>query len=329
MDLSTLVTPPAVFLGDVDFWVSVGVLAGTYVIVGLGLQLNVGFTGIVNFGAAGFMAIGAYATAILVLDAGLPFLLACAGATLITIVAGLIIGLPSLRLRADYFAIVSIGIAEVIRYGALNVPSVTGGTQGLFCDDTTCFDDAWLDFSTTVEGWLETVGMSDPPQLAPLLLVVWVVAVIAAVALTTLQRTPWGRVTRAIREDEDAARALGKNTFVYKLQSLSIAAFLGALAGLFLALNLGTVHPQDYKPVVTFYAYSVLILGGMASYWGVLVGSIIFWSLIEATRFVDLPVTESQEAAIRFALVGVIIVAIMTLRPQGLFGKREEMVLGD
>jgi branched-chain amino acid transport system permease protein len=319
----------ALFLGNFDFWISVGVLAGTYAVVALGIQLNVGYTGILNFGAAGFMAIGAYTVVILILEVGMPFLLACLLGMVVSIIAGLIIGLPSLRLRADYFAIVSIGIAEMIRYAALNLPGLTGGTRGLFCEGSRCWDDWWASASKTITGWIEGLGWQHPSFLTPLLIVTWVIVVVVALALSLLQRTPWGRVVRAIREDEDAALALGKNTFVYKLQSLSIASALGALGGLLLAMNLSTVNPEDFKSVVTFYAYGVLILGGLASYWGVIVGSIIFWSLMEATRFVHLPFTETQDAAIRFALVGVILVAVMTLRPQGLLGNRKEMVLGE
>jgi branched-chain amino acid transport system permease protein len=118
--------------------------------------------------------------------------------------------------------------------------------------------------------------------------------VVVTIGLRFIQGSPWGRVLRAIREDEDAARALGKNALSYKLQSLAIAAAIGAMAGFFLALDLATVHPQDYEPLVTFFAYGVLVLGGLASYWGVLLGGGIFWAVLE-----------------------------------GMFGKREEMVLGE
>jgi branched-chain amino acid transport system permease protein len=136
-------------------------------------------------------------------------------------------------------------------------------------------------------------------------------------------------VLRAIREDEDAARALGKNTLLYKLQSLAISALLGALAGFYLALFLATIHPEDYEPLVTFFAYGVLVLGGLANYWGVAIGSIILWTVLEATRFIDLPISEERQAALRFAIVGVVLILLMAFRPQGMFGKREEMVLGD
>jgi branched-chain amino acid transport system permease protein len=316
---------------DLGFWTGVGVIGGTYALVALGLQINVGYTGIVNFGQAAFMAVGAYTMAILVLKAGFSFWLALPIAVLVAMGFGVLVGLPSLRLRADYFAIATIAMAEVVRLFAQNARGLTGGTLGLFCEEDSCYDDTWLDFSESIEGFLGNFW-SDPEALFPLLLVVWATVVIATVALSYFQNTPWGRVLRAIREDEDAARALGKHTLLYKLQSLAIAALLGSLAGFFLALNLATIHPADFEPLVTFFAYGVLVLGGLASYRGVAIGAVILWALLEATRFLDLPdppFTETRVAALRFAIVGVLLILLMAYRPQGLLGKREEMVLGE
>jgi branched-chain amino acid transport system permease protein len=321
-------------LTDPDFWVSVGVLAGIYAIVALGLQLNTGFTGIVNFGMAAFMAIGAYTMAILVLKAGFSFWLSLPFAVGASMLFGVIVGLPSLRLRADYFAIATIAMAEVIRIFAQNARGLTGGNQGLFCsqdDPSNCFPDAWNSISESMEDFISNFW-SDPPTLLPLLLVILVVVALATVALIYVQGSPWGRVMRAIREDEDAALALGKNTLAFKLQSLAIAAVLGSIAGFFLALDLRTVHPLDFEPLVTFFAFSVLILGGMANYKGVMFGSILFWFVLEGTRFIDLPdppFTETRIAALRLAITGLLLIGLMAFRPQGLFGKREEMVLGE
>jgi branched-chain amino acid transport system permease protein len=319
-------------LTDAGFWISVGVIAGTYAIVALGLQLNTGFTGIVNFGQAAFMAIGAYTMAILVLKVGLSFWLSLPVAMAAAMLFGVIVGLPSLRLRADYFAIATIAMAEVVRLFAQNARDLTGGNQGLFCDPnnpSNCFTDSWRDLSGSINDFVSNFW-SDPDSLFPLLLVIWITVGLATLALTWLQRTPWGRVLRAIREDEDAARALGKNTLLFKLQSLAISACLGAIAGFFLALDLATVHPLDYEPLVTFFAFSVLILGGMGSYRGVAVGSILFWFVLEGTRFIDLPdppFTETRIAAVRLAITGLLLIGLMAFRPQGIFGKREEMVL--
>ena len=309
---------------DLGFWTGVGILAGTYTIFALGLQINVGYSGIVNFGQAGFMALGAYTMGILVVEAGWSVWLALPASIVVAVSFGLLVGLPSLRLRADYLAIATIAAAEIVRLTARNARDLTGGNQGLFG-----FDDTWADISDTIEGWLESAGWSNPESLFPLLIVVWLVALLATVALAALQRTPWGRVLRAIREDEDAARALGKRTLVYKLQSLSIAAALGAISGWFLALNLSFLNPQAYEPLVTFLGYGVLVLGGLANYWGVAIGSIVFWTIQEATRFIDLPISAEKEAAVRFMIVGLLLILLMAFRPQGMFGKREEMVLGD
>jgi branched-chain amino acid transport system permease protein len=336
LDPGTLV-PLAVTLQaltDPDFWVSVGVLAGIYAIVALGLQLNTGFTGIVNFGMAAFMAIGAYAMAILVLKAGFSFWLALPCAVLVSMLFGVLVGLPSLRLRADYFAIATIAMAEVVRLFAQNARGLTGGNLGLFCDlndPSNCYPNTWNDISESINNFISNFW-SDPPTLLPLLIVIWVTVGLATLVLLRLQRMPWSRVLRAIREDEDAAKALGKNTLAFKLQSLAIAAVLGSIAGFFLALDLRTVHPLDFEPLVTFFAFSVLILGGLGSYRGVAVGAVLFWFVLEGTRFIDLPdppFTETRIAAVRLALTGLLLIGLMAFRPQGLFGKREEMVIGE
>jgi branched-chain amino acid transport system permease protein len=322
-------------LTDVDFWISVGVLAGIYGIVAVGLQVNTGFTGIVNFGMAGFMAVGAYSMAIFVLETGLSFWVALPLAMLVTMLFGVLVGLPSLRLRADYFAIATIAMAEVVRLFAQNARDLTGGNQGLFCaddDPSNCYTNTWRDISDSINDDFIANFWSDPPTLLPLLLVIWATIGIAVVVLTYMQKSPWGRVLRAIREDEDAARALGKNTLLFKLQSLATAALLGAIGGVFLALNLATLHPIEFEPLVTFFAFSILVLGGLANYKGVAVGAVLFWFVIEGTRFIDLPdppFTETRIAALRLAITGLLLIGLMVYRPQGLFGKREEMVLGE
>jgi branched-chain amino acid transport system permease protein len=309
---------------DIEFWTSVGVFAGIYTIFALGLQLNVGFTGIQNFGQAGFMAIGAYSMAILTAEEGMNFWLSLPISVLITIAFGLIVGLPSLRLRADYFAIATIAFAEAIRLIALNARDLTNGAQGIFG-----FDSSWTSVSESIEDFIVDLGWTEVPALFPLFLVTWGLAVLLMFVLTRVQGTPWGRVLRAVREDEDAARALGKNAFSYKLQSLAIAATIGALSGWLLAIQLAFVVPDEFQPIVTFIGYVVLVLGGLANYWGVAVGAIILWTVLEGLRFLELPISETKIAALRFIIVGLVLIALMAFRPQGMFGKRQEMVLGD
>ena len=319
-------------LSQPGFWIGVGVIAGIYALVALGVQLNVGFTGIVNFGQAAFMAIGAYSMAILTVKAEISFWFALPLAILITIGFGLLVGLPSLRLRADYFAIATIAMAEVVRIFAQNARSLTGGNQGLSCADDDpglCYFGQWRDVSEWINDNIGTIFFSDPETVFPLLLVVWATVILATFALTYVTDSPWGRVLRAIREDEDAALALGKNTLRFKLQSLAISATLGAIGGFFFALNLAAVYPVSFEPLVTFFAFTVLILGGLANYRGVAFGAILFWFVLEGTRFIDLPFSETRIAALRLAIGGLLLIGLMAFRPQGLFGKKEEMVLGE
>jgi branched-chain amino acid transport system permease protein len=303
-----------------DFWIGAAVIAGIYGIFTIGLQLNIGYTGILNFGQAGFMAIGAYTMGILVVDHHWSFWLALPVATLAAMLSGLLIGIPSLRLRSDYFAIATIAFAEIVRYTAQNA-NFTGGNQGILG-----YDQSWRNFSDWGLRQLDRIGLGDQIQL-PLLIIVWVVFALLILFISRLQRTPWGRVLRAIREDEDAARALGKNVFAYKLQSLMVAAAMGSIAGYFLALNVTIIYPNEFEPTFTFFGYAILVLGGFGSYFGVVVGALLLWTILEGTRLIQLPVSADQVAAIRFMIVGFILVVIMALRPQGILGKREEMLL--
>ena len=309
------------FLANEDFWINVGVLATTYGVFALGIQLNVGTTGIMNFGQAGFMAVGSYAMGILVVKSGLSFWLALALGIPVAIAAALLVGLPSLRLRADYFAISTLAFSEIVRIVADNWDGLTGGNLGLFG-----YGDAWADASVRIDGWLEHLGIA-PRFLLPLLLVNLVILLVLTLLVALMVRSPWGRVLRAIREDEDAARALGKNTFVYKLQSLSVSAALAAIAGYMLAINISILSPANFDPVLTAYAYVIVILGGLGSYLGVVVGSFFLIFVLEATRYIELPLSDARVAALRFMIVGLVLMLLVVFRPQGLFGKRQELTL--
>jgi branched-chain amino acid transport system permease protein len=307
---------------SVDFWIGVGVLAGIYGIFTLGLQLNAGFTGILNFGQAGFMAIGAYTVGLLVADHGWSLWLALPAGVGLAVLAGILVGIPSLRLRSDYFAIATIAFAEIVRYTLQNA-RFSGGNQGVLG-----FDDEWRAIASAVLDSLKPLGLGleDRTQL-PLLVVVWLTFAALVVALTALQGTPWGRVLRAIREDEDAAAALGKNVLSYKLQSLGLAAAIAAVAGFFVALNVSYLFPTVFDPTFTFLGYAILILGGYASYAGVAVGGVLLWALLEGTRFIELGLDGNQQASLRFVIVGVFLILLSALRPQGLLGSRDEMVM--
>jgi branched-chain amino acid transport system permease protein len=307
--------------GHLDFWLGVGIVAGIYAIFTLGLQLNVGFTGIVNLGQAGFMAIGAYAMAILIVNYGWSPWLALPAATLVAMLAGVIVGMPAVRLRGDYLAIATIAAAEIVQSTAQNAINLTGGNNGLLG-----FDAAWQTIQIWALGLLATIGLGQTDQI-PLFVLTWITFGVLLVILVTLQHTPWGRVLRAIREDEDAAEALGKNAYAYKIQSLALAAAIGAIAGYLLALNITLIYPGTYSADFTFIGFAILVLGGLGSYSGVALGSILLWFVLESARFIDLPLSADKVAALRLLIVGLILIFVMAVRPQGILGRREEMVL--
>ena len=228
-----------------EFWIGVGVLAAIYGIFSVGLQVNIGYTGIYNFGQVGFMAIGAYAMATLVVKARLSFWLALPLASGMAITLGVALGLLGLRLRSHYFAIATISFAEITRYVIQDL-KVTGGTAGMLG-----FEASW----TRVATWMSAqLHLAPKYYLAPLLIVAWIVFLFVVFGVRALLRTPWGRVLRGIREDEDAVRALGKNTLRFKVQSLALAAFLGSVAGYLLALDLNYLSPDAFTSDTTFIA---------------------------------------------------------------------------
>jgi branched-chain amino acid transport system permease protein len=312
------------WISNADFWIGVGILSATYGIFALGIQLNQGTTGITNLAQAGFMAIGAYTFGILVVREGWSWWVAMPAGIVVAMAAAILVGLPSLRLRADYFAIATLAFSEIVRYLADNARDLTNGSQGLFG-----YNGDWFRLSLAIERRLDQIGVPTPGFLLPLMLVSVGLLLVLCLLMAALVRTPWGRVLRAIREDEDAARALGKNTLAYKLQSLALSAALAAIAGFVLALNLTLLTPEQFDPVFTIFGYVVVILGGLGSYVGVIVGSFILMTLLEATRYLDLPLAADRVAAVRFIVVGGVLVLLMAFRPQGIFGKRQEMVLGD
>jgi branched-chain amino acid transport system permease protein len=296
------------------------VLAGIYGIFAAGLQVNIGYTGIYNFGQVGFMAIGAYGMATLVVKEHLSFWLALPLASAMSVVLALALGLLGLRLRSHYFAIATISFAEITRYVIQDL-KITGGTTGLLG-----FQTSWTRIST----WMSSeLGLGTSHYNLPLLIVTWAIFLVVVLLVRALIHTPWGRVLRGIREDEDAVRALGKNTFRFKVQSLALAAFLGSIAGYLLALYLNYLSPDAFTSDTTFIAYAMLVVAGMGSFVGIIFGAVFIEVLLEGTRFIDLPIADERIAALRFVIVGLILILGMAFRPQGLLGKREEMVLGD
>jgi branched-chain amino acid transport system permease protein len=316
---------------NVEFWAFVGVVAGIYAVFALGLQLQFGIAGLANFGHVAFMGIGAYTMAILIVKADQSLWIAALAAIATAILFAAVIGLLTLRLRADYLAITTIAFSEIVRLLAVNLRWLTGGPEGttnlLGTGQATNFSAGWMVLLGDFRGKLNALTGLDLSVNLAMLLIVWAIVGILIVLLSFLVRSPWGRVLKAIREDEDAARALGKNTFWYKSQALMI----GALAGLIYAIQFTYFSPQDIEPLLTFFGYVIIIMGGIGSIAGVPIGAMIFGFLFAGTRFFNFPpfslLQSPERASLRLILVGALIVGIMALRPQGLFGKKEELAL--
>jgi len=317
-------------------WVIIlGVLikAAVYAVSAMSLNLEFGYTGMLNFGQVGFMLVGGYTFALLVphelgragtAGGSWPIWAAVIAAMLAGVVLGLVLGGPTVRLRGDYLAIVTIAIAEILRLTVRSF-SAFGQSFGII-KYTSSFNDLMPDF---VRGWAGSLDV--PENQLWLFIVAWVTVLVVLGLLSLMIRSPWGRVLRSIRDDEDAVRALGKNAFWYKLQVLMIGGAIAGLSGVLFALDLNQISPINFLPLVTFFAWTALILGGAGSLVGPIAGSVIFWVVITQTSSLaeDLFPSMSSTAvsASRFILMGILIVLLMVFRPEGLFGKREELSL--
>jgi len=245
---------------DAAFSNAFGPQAIVFALAAIGLNIHFGYTGLLNFGQAGFMAVGAYGLAVAMVRLDLPLVVGVAIGLIASLLLALVLGVPTLRLRADYLAIVTIAAAEILRlvFGAVETKEVFGGSNGL-----NGFTETWNNLNPYTGGldigiaswgrndlWAMTVG--------------WITVALCCLLVWALMRSPWGRVLRSIREDEDAVRSLGKNVFLYKMQALMLGGVIGGLGGIFYALKQASVVPSDYSTNLTFFAYTALLIGGAA-----------------------------------------------------------------
>ena len=241
---------------------------------------------------------------------------------------GLLLGLPTLRLRGDFLAIVTISAAEILRIvlRSTSFEGVTGGPAGIGG-----WANGFYDVNPIPDGRYGWGRLSWDEHQVWTMLAGWSLVALCVLVTWLLMRSPWGRVLRAIREDEDAARSLGKDVFAFKLQSLVVGAVAGALAGLVLAIDADFTDPSIYQTVFTFFMYVALILGGRAKVLGPVVGAMAFWFLVQAldtllrqavqpdswaAGFLD----QSDLGPIRLALVGLGLMLLVIFRPAGLLG---------
>jgi branched-chain amino acid transport system permease protein len=315
-------------------------LASMFALLSFGLNAQWGFTGLINFSVAAFFGLGAYGAA-LATAANSPVggdydpLVGLVVGLLLAAVVAVAIGVPTLRLRADYLAIATLGLAEVVRLVVLNEREWTNGSAGL--RGIPGFFDGWPLLGTFPEAMpgvrIEVVPGSPVflgfPFWRQLLNVTLVVAFLAAAffVLRRAHRSPWGRVLRTVRSDEDLAKALGKNTFRFKMQAFVLGSVVMALAGVFYAhLNL-FVNPENLDPITTFYVWVAVILGGSGSNRGALFGGFVVVAIREGSRFVDdvaaLPV---DAAPMRLLAIGLLIVLVMRFRSQGILPPQRELI---
>ncbi len=367
--------------------VQITLLTAFYAMLTLALNLHWGYTGLFNIGIVGFMAVGAYTTLILVNPApeaqtagaivggfGLPFTVGIIGAVVASALVGLVVALPALRLRADYLAITTIAFAEIIRFifqsGSFSEFSLfgrtvgTGGGAGLFVsfeDPITRYvlSSEWF---ATLVGWVEKttqIGANLQPVMETAAIATVLMGVVAAYywLFKRTGESPFGRVLKAIDEDEDVARALGKDTNRFKIYSFMLGCALMGLAGAFYAVYfLGSVNPTAFKPQLTFFVWVALIIGGAGSNTGSVLGAAIFVGVLlrgplylknVIQSFVEvgsapptiidavaelgsldvtpiLAYTLENISLFRIIALGVVLVWLMKRRPDGLLGHRTE-----
>lgn len=291
-----------------SYLIAVFTMVLIYALLAIGLNLQYGETGLINFGHVAFFALGAYASGLLSLR-GWPLPLTFAIAAFVAALSAVPLGLAALRLREDYLAIVTLGFSETVRLVLQEERQWTHGVQGV------------PGIPKLFASWSGSV--SAPALMGTLLLVV----ALAALAVHALKSSPFGRLLRAIRDNEEALVALGKDPARYKIQVFMVGAALAGLAGAFYAHFLTFISPEQFVPLVTFYVWMGIILGGVGSMRGALGGTLVLVAFLEGSRFLRdlLPgVAEVQMASVRLAVVGLAIILFVLYRPQGLFGAKDE-----
>ena len=290
------------------YLVAMLVFAGFYALMALGLNVIWGLTGMVNLGLVGFVGLGAYASALLTTKLALPMPAGWAAGAVVAAAAGAIMALIVARLRGDYLAIVTLGFAEVIRLVASNEIWLTNGTDGI---------------SGIPGPWRGEVS----PQEFNLiyLAIVWSAVIIGFLLLSRASHSPFGRVLRAIREDEDVAAVAGKPVLWFKVRAFTLGAAVLGIAGALYAHYNAFIAPEGFAPLLTIYIVLALTAGGVGSMRGAVLGALFLITLIEGTRFLaaEIPgVTPVQKAALREGAIALTLILLLRFRPQGLIPEK-------
>ena len=287
-----------------NYLIAMAVSAGIYALMALGVNVVWGFAGMVNLGLVGFFAVGAYTSALLTLKAGWAIAGGMAAATIVAAIVGAIVALVTVRLRGDYLAIVTLGFAETIRIVASNAIWLTNGSDGL--------------------SGIPGPGRGSLSPEAFNLVYLAIVGVIVAIAFFVNERlrvSPFGRVLRAIRDDEQVASVAGKHVTLFKVKAFAISAAALGLAGALYAHYTSYIAPDIFVPLLTLYIKLALLAGGLGNNRGAIVGAFAVVFLLESTRFV-IPlvpgITPVQGAAIREFLIAALLIVMLRYKPRGL-----------
>jgi len=339
--------------GNLAYLVSFSIMASIYGVLALGLNTQWGYTGHLNFGVAGFFAVGAFTSALFTSSAPtgvlaqytqqafgleMPFLVGVAAAAVTSGVVAFLIAIPVLRLRMDFLAIATIGIAEIIRLIFQNERWLANGPQPLrgIPQPLRCL------FQEPACGWLPQPIAAFLAPLEPrdytyfYLVIASVFLMLIYLALESAARSPWGRVLRATRDEEASAAMCGKNVTAYRIQSFVVGAVVMGIGGALYAHYVITIDYSHFNPLfATFLVWVMLMLGGSGNNRGAILGAFIIWAVWSGTAFLtdaleptlraidpDLP---ARTAYIRWLLVALLLAAIVLFRPQGLL-KEEKLV---
>ena len=290
-----------------NYLIAMAVSAGIYALMALGVNVMWGFAGMVNLGLVGFFAVGAYTSALLT-KGGVAIALGIVAAGVIASGVGALVSLVTVRLRGDYLAIVTLGFAETIRIVASNAIPLTNGTDGI----------------SGIPGPYR--GALSPEQFN--LLYLAIVAVIVAIAYLSAERlraSPFGRVLRAIRDDEQVASVAGKHVTLFKVKAFALGSAALGIAGALYAHYTSYIAPDIFVPLFTLYIKLALLAGGLGNNRGAIVGAFAVVLLLEGSRFA-IPLfhglTPVQGAAVREFLVAVVLILMLRFRPAGLIPER-------
>ena len=282
------------------------IYTGIYAIAALGLNLIVGYTGLLSLCQAGFLAIGAYTTAVLMTRYHMGFWETMLLSGLIAAMFGLIIGMPTLRLRGDYLAIATLGFGEIVQNIIMNWDSVTNGPMGIH--------------GIPGPGLFGTTLSSSVDQHKPVwLIIIWAIVALTYYLIRKLIRSRVGRALEAIREDEIAASSMGINTAKYKIGVFIAGAFIGGIAGSLYAGYSQTVAPLTFNFMMSIMILCMVVLGGLGNSFATIAGAVIITIASELPRLIGF--SHLIPPQLNQVLFGCILVFIMIYRPQGIIGR--------